>query len=269
MLPKDPDPPFPPSALERFEEILPRPPTRPATFLDYDGTLAPIAPRPEEALLPEATREAVRRLARRCPVAIVSGRDLAELKALVRVPGLAYAGSHGFEVEPPEGPAALGPERDRFLPALDAAERDLRARTRGLPGVFVERKRFSVALHHRLAAPDGAALAAEAFSVVRASHPELRAIEGKRVFELLPAVAWDKGKAVLALTERFRRYGGDFAPLYLGDDATDEDAFRAVRDAGVGIAVLEAPRATAARYRLANVEEVRRFLERLAERLGA
>ncbi|MGQ9588838.1 MAG: trehalose-phosphatase [Planctomycetota bacterium] len=182
---------------------------------------------------------------------------------------MTYAGSHGFDVDTPEGPAALGPARDRFLPALDAAERDLRARTRELPGVFVERKRSSVALHHRLAPPDCAALAAEAFWDVRASRPELRAIAGKRVFELLPAIEWDKGRAVLALAERFRKDGGDFVPLYLGDDTTDEDAFRAVRDAGVGIAVLEAPRPTAARYRLASVEEVRRFLERLAERLGA
>ena len=105
---------------------------RVAVFLDYDGTLTPIVERPEDALLPAETRAAIERLAALAPVAIVSGRDLADVRRLIGIEGITYAGSHGFDVVLPDGSAhQRGTE---FLPALDAAERDLRARLASVPG---------------------------------------------------------------------------------------------------------------------------------------
>lgn len=258
---------FPPSALEHFDEIFAAVRDRPALFLDYDGTLAPIAPRPEQALPSQPVRRVLERLSGLCPVAIASGRKLSELRAMVLLRNVTYVGSHGFEIETPDGwtPADLRPER--FASTLGKARRELEEAVRSLPGVFVETKPISLALHYRLASPADAARAAEAFRRVASAYPEFRTLEGKRVFELLPRIEWDKGRAVLALAERLRRRDPAIVPVYLGDDITDEDAFRALRESGIGIAVLEEPKFTDARYSLADTEEVRRFLENLASRL--
>ena len=90
------------SALDRWEELGPHlREKRPAVFLDYDGTLTPIVARPELAVLAEEMRRTVRTLAARCPVAIVSGRDRTDVQRLVRIEGLIYAGSHGFDIAGP------------------------------------------------------------------------------------------------------------------------------------------------------------------------
>src|SRR4029450_3453680 len=110
-----------PSALERANEIRSLLSVRRlAVFLDYDGTLTPIVERPEDALLPAETRAAIERLAALAPVAIVSGRDLADVRRLMGIEGITYAGSHGFDVLLPDGSAH--PPRIEVLPQLEAAD---------------------------------------------------------------------------------------------------------------------------------------------------
>jgi len=104
-----------------------------------------------------------------------------------------------------------------------------------------------------------------AVSEVAARHRELRRMEGKKVYELLPDVDWDKGKALLWLLATLRSGRPKARPIYIGDDRTDEDAFRALGQRGVGILVSEQPRSTAARYALKNPVEVERFLQELVE----
>jgi alpha,alpha-trehalase len=104
---------------------------------------------------------------------------------------------------------------------------------------------------------------------VAAKHRELRRMDGKKVYELLPDINWNKGKAVLWLLETLEVERGKALPIYIGDDRTDEDAFRALEKRGVGILVSEHPHATAANYCLNNPEEVERFLEELIARLPA
>ncbi|HEX5760681.1 MAG TPA: trehalose-phosphatase [Thermoanaerobaculia bacterium] len=259
---------LPPSALERWPEIEKRLRRgRPALFLDYDGTLTPIVARPELAVLDGGVRELLGRLARRFPVAVLSGRGREDVAALVGLPELVYAGSHGFDIAGPEVRHEVG----EGVPAeIAATAAELERAVRGFPGVLVEPKRFTVAVHWRLARPeDLPALEGEVEGVL-ARHPALRRAEGKKVWELRPALAWDKGEALRWLLAAWGLDGGRGVPLYLGDDATDEDAFRAVRavraaaEPGVGVLVADEPRPTAASYVLRDPAEARELLERVA-----
>ena len=268
-----------PSALERWPEIAARlSGKRLALFLDYDGTLSPIVQRPELALLPEATRAVMRRLAGRAPVAVLSGRGREDVAALVGLPQLYYAGSHGFDISGPPPAAGEPPLRHEVgegVPErMDRLAERLRRELAGIDGVLVEPKRFAVAVHHRLAddrhlprieaAVDRAARDAAAAAVAAAER--LRKTGGKKVFELRPDVDWDKGKALLWLLARLRLDLPDVVPVYLGDDVTDEDAFAALRDrGGIGILVADEPRPTAAGYRLRSPAEAQELLARLAE----
>ena len=267
-----------PSALERWDEIArrlaPADGRRLALFLDYDGTLSPIAPRPELARFPEATREAVLRLAEHLPVAILSGRGRADVQELVGLENVYYAGSHGFDIAGPplaEGGPPLRHEVGEGIPRrIEEAAAALRGPLAGIAGVLIEPKRFAVAVHYRLAAEADVPRVERAVDEVLASFPDLRKALGKKVFELRPDLDWDKGKALLWFLETLGLGGLGQAgaiPVYLGDDVTDEDAFRAIandRIGGIGILVSEEPRDTAASYRVRDPDEARQLLERLA-----
>jgi alpha,alpha-trehalase len=133
----------------------------------------------------------------------------------------------------------------------------------------LERKHFSVAAHYRNVAENDALRVALAVDAVAARHRELRRINGKKVYELLPGIEWDKGKALMWLLEELRleSHSGGICPIYIGDDTTDEDAFRALEKRGVGILVSEQPQVTAATYSLKNPAEVEQFLRALTARL--
>lgn len=232
-----------------------------AFFLDYDGTLTPIVERPEDAVLPQATREVLRRVARRHPLAIVSGRDLEDVRARVGLEDVHYAGCHGFEIAGPRG-SRVHEAAAAAAPQLGAAADLVAHDTRGIPGVQLERKRFTLAVHYRRAPEARAHDVHQAVLRAQARHPALRVTSGKKVYELQPDVDWDKGRAVQWLIETLGLE--DALPVYVGDDVTDEDAFRALADRGIGIAVQEAPQPTAARYALPDTDAVRDFLAALA-----
>ena len=255
-----------PSALEHVQKIA-RSGERLAVFLDYDGTLTPIVSHPEDAWLSESMRQTLRSLAARLPVAILSGRDLEDIRGRVLVDGIVYAGSHGFDIAGAGGlRRQLG---DVYLPVLDAAENELREALDDIAGAQLERKHFSVAAHYRNVNENDAGRVALAVEAVAAKHRELRRMDGKKVYELLPDINWNKGKAVLWLLETLEVERGKALPIYIGDDRTDEDAFRALEKRGVAILVSEHPQATAANYCLNNPEEVERFLGELIARLPA
>ena len=177
-----------------------------AVLLDVDGTLAPIVARPELAVVPDGTRDEVRRLAERYAlVACVSGRNGAEAARLVGVDGVVYVGVHGLE---------LAPEAERWRETLRrfAAEH----------WPWVEDKGLTVAFHWRGAGDEAAAVRELQDVAGRAESLGLEARWGRKVLELRPPVAADKGTAVRALlAER-----GLHRALYAGDDTTDLDAFR-------------------------------------------
>lgn len=257
-----------PSALKRFDAIAEVIGGRPvAVFLDFDGTLSAIVEDPDAAALPEATRGVLERLAELETVAIVSGRGLEDLRRRAGIPGVLLVGSHGFEILGPGGRRIEQPAAAELLPEIEAAGQELRETLSPFPAVQVERKRYAVAVHYRRNAAAGPGVE-RAVRAVAGRHPGLAVSGGKKVFELRPALDWDKGAAVRWLLEELRLGGA--VPLYVGDDVTDEDAFRALADRGLGVAVLgEADRPTRASYSLAAPEEVRTFLALLVELAGS
>ena len=253
-----------PSALEHVQEIARRG-DRLAVFLDYDGTLTPIVSHPEDAWLSDSMRQTLRSLAARVPVAILSGRDLDDVRGRVHVDGIVYAGSHGFDIA---GAGGLRRELGAaYLAVLDAAEWELREALAEIPGAQLERKHFSVAAHYRNVNENETFKVALAVDAVTAKHRELRRMDGKKVYELLPDIDWNKGKAVLWLLETLGLERRNVLPIYIGDDRTDEDAFRAIEKRGVAILVSEQPQITAASYWLNNPEDVELFLQKITDRL--
>jgi alpha,alpha-trehalase len=253
------------SAIDSFEEVAQEiENVSLALFLDYDGTLTPIVDRPEDAHLSPDMRDTLKEMTRYCPVAILSGRDLPDVRSRVGIEGLYYAGSHGFDISGPHGRHMERQEGTAFLPALDSAEGILRRDLEDLSGVMLERKRFSIAVHYRKAEEKMVPKVEKVVDRVSDHHSDLRKSRGKKIFELQPDVDWNKGKALLWLLEALSLDRRDVREIYIGDDTTDEDAFSALRPRqGIGILVTESPRPTAASYVLADTRDVRAFLKKL------
>jgi alpha,alpha-trehalase len=252
-----------PSALDHVEQILASRLQRLAVFLDYDGTLTPIVAHPEDAVLSEAMRETVRQLAKHRTVGIISGRDLADVRNLVGLEELVYAGSHGFEIAGPLDFHHTHEEAEDCRLAIDQAESLLRKDLTSIPGVQVERKRYAIAVHYRNARDEQIPDVERVVDEVASQHDNLRKSGGKKIFELQPRLDWNKGRALGWLLTTLKLDGPEILPLYIGDDLTDEDAFAALRERGVGIVVRDEPRPTAARYALDDVAGVKAFLDQV------
>ena len=249
-----------------------------ALFLDYDGTLTPIVARPALAVLADEMRTELERVAAHSFVGIISGRDVADVRAMFRgaepADGIEYgatasdrlwfAGSHGFDVAAPDGTSTEFEEAHAHLDALAAAAVDLEGALADIPGAWVERKRFAVATHFRQVDDARVPEVEEAVDRALGAHGGLRKTGGKRIFELRPDVAWDKGRALWSLFDRAGLARGDVLAVFIGDDATDEDAFAALGHDGIGVVVAEENRPTNADYRLSNPEDVLAFLADLA-----
>jgi len=237
----------------------------PALFLDYDGVLTPIVEDPAAATLDDDMRAAVRRAADRLPVAVISGRDLEDVRAMVDLPGLAYAGSHGFDMLLPDGSRER--KGDEYLDDLDAVEQGLRDELDGIEGVAVERKRYAIAVHTRRVRDDATRRrVAGIVEGLGAEADRLRVTGGRAVQEFRPDLAWDKGRALLRLAEVLALDVDRHPPVYVGDDLTDEDAFAAIVDDGVGVVVAGAEdRPTAALVRLDDPDQTAQLLQLLCD----
>ena len=238
------------------------------SMLDVDGTLAPIAPRPDDAAVPPETKRLLAALATRpgVTIAFVSGRAAADVERLAGVRGAWIVGNHGFEILRPDGTplteASLGTARD----AIAAALREITDAVASMPGVLIEDKHWTVSVHFRLASPTVAPALREAVRRAADRHG-LRVMEGKKVLEIRPDQDVNKGTAALQLTREVFA-GRQGSVLYVGDDATDEDAFASLR-AAMPMAVTarvthdEAAR-TAAEFALDDTNAVAEFLGWLA-----
>jgi alpha,alpha-trehalase len=242
-----------------------------ALFLDYDGTLTPIVEDHRKARLSKKMRAIVGALVRTCTVAVVSGRDLENVRDLVGLDGVFYAGSHGFDIAGPGGWHEELQQGKQFLPDLDSAETDLTRQLGTIEGAAVERKKFSIAVHYRQVADGDVPTVEQVVDRVLSDHPRLRQSRGKKVFDVKPRTDWDKGQALLWLLKRYELEGADVVPLYIGDDTTDEDAFRVLRqrerdgEGGIGIVVRDdSGRRTLADYALEDTDDVAHFLKWLS-----
>lgn len=244
---------------------------QPAVFFDFDGTLSDIVNDPGAAKPAAGASEALQKLAANCPVAVLSGRDLADVADRVGLPGIWYAGSHGFELTAPDGTHHENDAAAAAIPVLEQAAAQLREQLGSIPGVVVEHKRFGVAVHYRNAARDRVG---EVTAAVHAAgqRDALRVTTGREVIELRPDIDWDKGKTLRWVIDHLHHTGSEpLVPIYLGDDITDEDAFDAVRHDGVPIVVRhtdDGDRATAALFALDSPTKVAEFTDRLARQLA-
>ncbi|MHA6249159.1 trehalose-phosphatase [Pontibacter sp. CAU 1760] len=250
-----------PSALVDVPKLLNG--KKPAIFLDYDGCLSPIVKDPDKAVLTTEMRQTLERLADVCSVAVVSGRDRANVAGLVQLDNLYYAGSHGFDISGPNNMHTEPGGAKAAIPALDKANKTLDERLKDVEGVLVERKRYAIAVHYRNVPDEQVAKVLQVTEEVIGEHPELKNGPGKKIMELKPNLDWHKGKAVLWLMEELDLNKPGILPIYIGDDITDEDAFATLQGQGIGIMVGEHDEQTAAEYRLEDVEEVQAFLESL------
>jgi trehalose 6-phosphate phosphatase len=240
-------------------------------LLDYDGTLTPIVSHPDAACLSPTMAELVSGLAKhpRYRVAIVSGRALDNLRRCVAVNGLFLGGNHGLEIEGPEGRYEY-PEVRRVRPHIQALVEALRRDLAEIPGVLIEDKGVTLSVHYRGVPETWVRTLRERLDerirpAVEAGLLRLRS--GKAVLEVRPDVPWDKGEAVRWMVERLRqdRAATSMLAVYLGDDETDEDAFRALASTGIGIVVGSDRQRSAAHYWVESVEDVERFLRVLHE----
>lgn len=232
---------------------------------DFDGTIAPIKPRPRQARLTEDTRKLLYKISRakKFSLGIISGRSLKDIKKKVGLRGIIYAGNHGLEITYSKK-RFIYPAAKKYVPIISAAAAGLKENLLPFPGAVLEDKTFSLSLHYRLV--KGKRLAGLKKRFLQIVEPylsagELKLTSGKKVWELRPPINWNKGKALLWLVQRL----GKPLAIFMGDDLTDEDAFRAVNKIG-GVSILIGRRlSSAAQYSLGGTRQTQAFLRKICE----
>ncbi|KAK4759512.1 hypothetical protein SAY87_022643 [Trapa incisa] len=265
-----------PSAMKMFNQIMDESKGKQIVmFLDYDGTLSPIVDDPDRAFISHKMRTTVKKLARCFPTAIVSGRCMDKVYSFVKLAEIYYAGSHGMDIrEPAKGTkykkgshaGILFQPASEYLPMIDKVYNELVEKTKLTPGAKIENNKFCASVHFRsVDEKKWTELAHQVKSVLK-NYPELRVTQGRKVLEIRPPINWDKGKALEFLLESLGFANcNDVFPIYMGDDRTDEDAFKVLRERGQGIGILVSkyPKETSASYSLQEPSEVMDFLQRL------
>ncbi|MBI3549711.1 MAG: trehalose-phosphatase [Elusimicrobia bacterium] len=235
------------------------PATRRVLFLlDFDGTLCKTVPRPEFAKLPRTRREFLARLNRdRHTLAIITGRSLPDIREKVGLAGIYYGGDFGLEIHGPRC-RFLHPEAPRCRPLLNTMYRRLSELVRDIPFAWVERKRWSLTVHHRRVQPRDLRRLRKRLADVREKPVlGLKWKRGIQCWEVCPDIAWDKGNAALLL---WHRLGKPYA-IAIGDNVADKPMFHAVADKGLALSVGKR-RIPPASRRIKSVPEVYRFLAR-------
>jgi len=236
--------------------------------LDYDGTLSEIADEPAEAYplreIPQLLASLAKRRGR-IAVAVVSGREIAELQRLLgSSDGLEFVGVHGLEMMRPGGRREVAPGVRECMPDLAKIREWLAGNVTKRAGFVIEDKGLAIALHYRKVDAAVARKVHRAFErFIRLETQTLKVGYGKMVIEAMPKLA-GKGDAVMRLAGRI---GERFFPVYFGDDLSDEDAFVALRGRGITVLVGEAHQ-SAARYRVDDPASVALALDSIANALG-
>ncbi|PKU71528.1 trehalose-phosphate phosphatase A-like [Dendrobium catenatum] len=276
-----------PSALTSFEQITNYAKDKKiALFMDYDGTLSPIVDNPDLAFMSSAMRTAVKHVAKYFPTAIISGRSRDKVYEFVGLKELYYVGSHGLDLVGPVkysesiatnhncisptdelvSTANLFQTAREFLPMIDEVFRSLIEKTKDIKGSKIENNKFCLSVHYRLVDENSWTVIAQCVHDILKNYPRLEQTYGMKVLEIRPIINWNKGDAVefmlesLGLNDR-----GAMLPIYIGDDRTDEDAFKVLRESnrGYGILVSSVPKETYAHFSLKDPSEVMVFLRSL------
>ncbi|KAI3792340.1 hypothetical protein L2E82_06217 [Cichorium intybus] len=277
-----------PSALNSFDHIINLGKDKKIViFLDYDGTLSPIVDDPDRAFMSPDMYSAVKGVAEYFPTAIISGRSRDKVYELVGLAELYYAGSHGMDIMFPvqdtlsihqnsyirstdkQGKEVnlFQPARE-FIPMIDEVFKTLVEVTKDIKGAKVENHKFCTSVHYRNVDEKSWLTVAQCVHDVLKDYPRLRLTHGRKVLEVRPVIDWDKGRAVEFLLETLGLSNSDdVLPIYIGDDRTDEDAFKVLREGnrGYGILVSSAPKESKAFLSLRDTLEVSEFLKSLVK----
>ncbi|WP_395745147.1 trehalose-phosphatase [Prosthecobacter sp.] len=229
---------------------------------DFDGTIAPLVSHADDARLPIPTRQALQRLMAQPGVALVliSGRSIADLQQRTALEGVLYAGNHGLEMASYEGGTLLAPAAEATVGVLGEVMARLARDLAPLPGVWIEDKRLSASVHYRMA-EEGAH--AEIEALVRAAVEGVKGLmirPAKRIWEIRPAIEWDKGTALRWFMSRCQVPSS--ATAFMGDDVTDLDAFRELEDGWTFMVGAEVD--SAARVRLRDPSDTAALVEWMA-----
>lgn len=234
-------------------------------FLDYDGTLVPIKKRPGLARIPGRTRKLLKALSKKkwAKVFIITGRTLRNIKGLVGLDSLSYVGNHGFELEDRDL-KFYSKEAEDSKKAIAEIHKKLIKSLRGVNGVIIEDKYYTLSVHYRLVKKNNIDILKRKFYNIVNLYKRKKTVivtEGKKVLEIRPNIKWNKGTMTEWLMKRIK-FEKPF-PIYIGDDRTDEDAFGVLKKRGLTILVSGKSIPTKAKYRLKSPEEVFRFLNNL------
>jgi trehalose-phosphatase len=258
-----------PNLLDKFDHILPPDDKLEYyLFLDFDGTLSPLVDVPSEAQVLKGLADIIQRCAENLRVCIITGRDTPIIREKLPLSNVVYIACHGFEITSFPNFSYQVEEAKASLPLLEEAHTKFSEIFKDIKGLVLERKTFGLALHYRMIdSPQEVDKMRQQVSEYVAQVQGLKIHEGEEVIELLPQVHWDKGMAMLKLYEVFGIQQKDLPPLYLGDGQTDEHAFREMENWGIPVLTSVEQRPTKARYHLQGPEEVKKFLEKLLQRL--
>jgi trehalose 6-phosphate phosphatase len=239
---------------------------------DYDGTLTPIMGRPQDAVLSEEAQHRLSDLSEKqgYSVGIISGRSIDEVKSMVGLEGIYYSGNHGLEIEGPGLKYSYQPaEQARaMMQELGAA---LAVALENISGVIVQEKGLSLSVHYRLVPEIQQDNVVEIFRRLTATleqQGEITVFAGKKVLEVKPPLDWDKGKAVEIIISRLKDKlkTENILAVFLGDDTTDEDAFKMLHyPHGWSVFIGGESTSSAADYYLDSVAQVQEFLDRLID----
>lgn len=234
-------------------------------FLDCDGTLAPIAATPDEAVISQETRSLLKLLASKfnCKIAIISGRELEDIKKKINLKNLIYSGNHGLQIEGPKIKHELAVPVG-YRKVLLSIKKQLNEKLAGIKGLIIEDKKLSLSLHFRIADLKQVPFIKNTFhevTIIHAVRNKIKIKTGKKLLEIGPPIQWNKGKVVLWLLARQETFSKiqKIIPIYIGDDVTDEDAFKALKKNGLTIFVGK-PGNSQAKYYLKDPQEVTKFL---------
>lgn len=237
-------------------------------FADYDGTLTPIAESPDKAVLSGRMRDLLDKFSNsnQCSLAIISGRTLDDLKKQIGLKNIFYAGNHGLEIEGPDIKFTV-PVPAELRKMIKTIYKEISQSLSCIKGIYIEDKGLTISLHYRSADIKDIPRVLDILSQVTGPYVQGNKIKvsyGKKVYEIKPAVKWDKGEVVSWLYSRqFSAAQKNKAiPVYIGDDLTDEDAFKVVKDKGLTVFVGK-PGVSRAKYYLKDVNEVLDFIGRI------
>jgi trehalose-phosphatase len=230
-------------------------------FLDYDGTLTPIVSKPELAVLSQTMQTCLKQLCEQHTVAIISGRELADVRRCVGLDTLYYAGNHGLEIASPGQDDVAYMAGSECRADMDAMYHHLQEHLGEIKGILIENKTYTLSVHYRLVDACYMPRIEHAVRQVASQHTGISMHHGKKVLELRATHAWNKGDAVGYLLEKIQHTHTHVLPIYIGDDVTDEDAFRVVQSLGTGVLVAEKARQTAADFYVSNTDDVLLFLK--------